>query len=190
MKLSLLDRNNKLFNINEKFPKIAIVGGLIKRKKIIESIEIFYFLFKKGYKFKVFIIGDGVLRQQIELKINSLNPKFGSMILLTGYLNNPIPILKRSDVFFMNSSCEGVSRSLLEACFLEKIIISRSNDGVDELISAGVVCYKFNNSREAEKLLLDFFKKNYRFHKATLPNKYHIVSVIKKYEEFLKIKKY
>lgn len=155
-------------------PKIIIVGSLIQRKKVIESVHLFHKLLRSGHEFFVEILGDGPLRNEIELILRSFAPEHAKFIALRGHIDNPIPAIESSDIFFMNSECEGVSRSLLEAAYLNKILFVRENDGVNDLINAGVQCYKFASQEGAKELLENYLRNASNFEKSKLPEKYNL----------------
>ena len=56
-------------------------------------------------------------------------------IMFTGYIANPFPYLKKSDVFTLTSIIEGLSIALLEAMFLGVTPISTYAGGVEEIIT-------------------------------------------------------
>ena len=58
-------------------------------------------------------------------------------ILFTGFIANPFPYLKQSDVFTLTSIVEGLSIALLEAMFLGVAPISTYAGGVEEIITDG-----------------------------------------------------
>ena len=58
-------------------------------------------------------------------------------IIFTGYIANPFPYLKKSDVFTLTSIIEGLSIALLEAMYLGIAPISTYAGGVEEIITDG-----------------------------------------------------
>jgi glycosyltransferase involved in cell wall biosynthesis len=58
-------------------------------------------------------------------------------VVFTGFITNPFPYLKESDVFTLSSIVEGLSIALLEAMFLGTAPISTYAGGVEEVIIEG-----------------------------------------------------
>ncbi len=58
-------------------------------------------------------------------------------VLFTGFITNPFPYLKKSDVFTLTSIVEGLSIALLEAMFLAVTPVSTYAGGVEEVITDG-----------------------------------------------------
>ena len=64
-------------------------------------------------KFRLIIIGDGTLKPQLQNLISELN--LNDYIEITGYLPNPYPYIKNSDLFVSASHYEGLGNTLIEA---------------------------------------------------------------------------
>ena len=163
--------------------RFVMVGSLIPRKRVRESIEIFSRLFDKGYDFELLIVGDGPLREPLETFLDSLPVGKSGQVKLVGHVDNPIPCVAHSDIVFMNSSCEGVSRSILEAAYLNKVIVSRINDGIEELRASRVVCNSFSSDEEAVEMLANFLNNSLELKQAELPCQYFLESVVQEYCE-------
>jgi len=83
----------------------------------------------------IVIIGQGP--QLEEYKELAATLGIADRILFTGFLANPFPYLKKSDVFTLTSIIEGLSIALLEAMFLAVTPISTYAGGVEEIITNG-----------------------------------------------------
>lgn len=73
-------------------------------------------------KEKLYIVGDGPYKNQLEIKIKELNLE--SKIKLLGSKKNPYSILKNSKGLILSSKYEGLSNVILEALVLEKPVIA------------------------------------------------------------------
>ena len=81
------------------------------------------------------IMGHGP--QLEEYKLLAQNIGIADRILFTGFIANPFPYLKVSDVFTLTSIIEGLSIALLEAMYLSNAPISTYAGGVEEVITDG-----------------------------------------------------
>ena len=73
-------------------------------------------------KEKLYIVGDGPYKNQIEVRIKEL--KLETKVKLLGSKKNPYPILKNSKGLILSSKYEGLSNVILEALILEKPVIA------------------------------------------------------------------
>ncbi len=86
---------------------------LLKAMKILKD---------KGISEKLYIVGDGPSRQEIESEIVELNLK--DKVFLIGNTKNPYIWLKNSNFFVHSSKYEGLPTVLIEALICNKMIIS------------------------------------------------------------------
>lgn len=139
---------------------IVSVSRLVEQKAIDRFIEVHASLIKSGIKNKVFIIGEGPLRHDLEKKIKEFN--VDKTFILLGKKENPYPYIKNSDCFCLLSHYEGLPIAVLEAKVLKKPIIV-TNTAAREAIKnypIGYVCE--NNENEIFNALFNFIsnKKN------------------------------
>lgn len=100
----------------------------------------------EGYDFRVVIVGDGELTQEIRNKIEkqSLN----EVITLTGYMPNPYPEIKESDWLICSSHKESFSLVLIESIFLRTPVITTDCGGPTEIVDNGKYGILIPNSTE------------------------------------------
>lgn len=99
-------------------------------------IRAFAKLHEKNKKTKLFILGDGPLRENLEKTIAECRVE-GSVIL-TGNLTYPFPLIKKCNCFILPSNYEGQPMVLLEARVLEiPLIISNFYTAKDSFIEDG-----------------------------------------------------
>ncbi|WP_426978421.1 CDP-glycerol glycerophosphotransferase family protein [Pseudarthrobacter sp. O4] len=84
---------------------------------------------------RLVILGDGPLRQTLELLIADLD--LTNNVLLGGLRSNPFPALARADCFVLSSNHEGQPMVLLEALTLKKPIISTEIIGAKYVLQDG-----------------------------------------------------
>lgn len=113
-----------LIKAEEKFEKkddyFVMIGRLVNDSKdYLTVIEAFA---DSEIKEKLYIVGDGPYKNQLEIKIKELNLE--SKVKLLGSKKNPYPILKNSKGLILSSKYEGLSNVILEALVLEKPVIA------------------------------------------------------------------
>ena len=127
--------------INSKDKKIISVGELKKEKNFCNLVKAISF-FKKNYsyKLKVIILGDGTERAAIESTIKKENLE--ETIYLLGWVEDPIPYLKESDLFVLSSDYEGFGVVITEALSVGVNVVSTDcPSGPREILNNGEFGY-------------------------------------------------
>ncbi|MCF8384106.1 MAG: glycosyltransferase [Chlorobium sp.] len=117
---------------------IISAGTLIARKGfdfLLRSFARFLEL-TPGAQAGLVIAGDGPQREELEHLAGTLN--IGEKVLFTGFLQNPYPLMKTSDVFVSTSKSEGLSNALIEGMFLECVPVSTFSGGASEIIEEDI----------------------------------------------------
>lgn len=170
---------------------IISISRLHEGKKIDELIDIFSKI--KDETAKLYIIGDGDEKANIEKKIADLNLQ--NRIIMTGYLNKEeqIKYLQESSIFAMTSVSEGLPMVLLEAMsFGIPCIAYKTQSGVCDIINEtnGFVIENRNESEYIEKLnnLLEDEELRHKLSKGCMTkiNEYKEEKVVKYWEMILK----
>ena len=128
-----MSEGESIFNSNDF--NILSVGRLVEQKGYERAIDVFYRLKQEGYKFKWYIIGDGILKKGIQKKINEL--ELNKNICLLGIKDNPYPYIRQCNLFFLPSLYEGFPTVTIEAKVLEKPVLSTEVSGIKEQIING-----------------------------------------------------
>lgn len=124
-------RDPEIFNIlnrqvektKENFKDIYIcVGRLIKRKGQLDLVDAFAEHIKKHPTSKLFLVGEGPLRKELEIKITKLDLK--DKVKLLGQRNDVPELLSKSSYFIFPSYYEGLPGALVEAMFSKLPIIA------------------------------------------------------------------
>lgn len=137
-KLNLLSKEkikNSFFDKNKKYLKIINVARLTKQKDHLTLLKAIKLASEK-IKLKLIIIGKGIEKKKIinYIKENKLN----NTVKLLDYIENPMPYIKRSDIFILSSKFEGLPNVLIEAQSQKKIIISSNcPTGPSEILLKG-----------------------------------------------------
>ncbi|ACF45415.1 glycosyl transferase group 1 [Prosthecochloris aestuarii DSM 271] len=79
------------------------------------------------------IIGSGPQHETFRALAQEL--LIADRVIFTGFLENPLPWLKQSDIFAMTSTNEGISNALLEAMYLNNAPICTRAGGTEEIIT-------------------------------------------------------
>ena len=174
---NLSDREKKL--LKDKY--IVAIARLDNIQKDFSTLtKAFKILKEKGNKEKLYIIGDGPSKYEIEQEIKKNNLE--KDILLIGNKKNPYIWLKNSILFVHSSKYEGLPTVLIEALICEKMIISSNCPTGPKEILAEESCgrlFEVGNFKELANLLeiyLDSEEKRIEF----------IDKIIKRREEFNK----
>lgn len=111
---------------------ICSVGRLIPEKGYNILIRCHKKLLENGLKNKLWIIGEGVERENLEKYIKA--NKLEKSVKLIGFKNNPYKYIKMTDLFVCSSKVEGLSTVLCEAIILNKPIVTTNCPGVSDII--------------------------------------------------------
>ena len=126
---------NKLFD-DVNTIKFITVGRLVDQKGHNYLIDSFFEVKKQVPNSKLIIIGDGTLRQKLEMQIKKRGLK--DDVLLLGFKENPIKYLAKSDIFVLPSKYEGLPTVLLLALACGLPIVSTDCDtGPREILENG-----------------------------------------------------
>ena len=133
----LLERKS-LEEFRKPFPFLITALGRIDKNKGFDFLIRSFARFLKetgASDAGVVIMGCG---QQLE-EFRGLAASLGvaDRTLFTGYIENPFPCLKHSDIFTLTSIVEGLSIALLEAMYLGVASVSTYAGGVEEVITDG-----------------------------------------------------
>jgi len=120
--------------INNDVPVVTSVTWLRKVKGVEFLIEACNILKNKGVKYKCQIVGDGYLRNKIEMMIDQYELK--KNVQLLGQVNHPkvINILLESDIFVLPSLSEGIAISVMEAMAIGLPVVVTDITGMRELV--------------------------------------------------------
>jgi len=136
----------------EKFTFIS-VGRLEYQKNHRAIIEITKNLKCIGFKFELIIVGEGILRNDLQDLINNLD--LNDCVILYGQSNDVNSLLQKSHCFLMPSLWEGMPISILEAGLSKLPIIATPVGSIPEILNndCGIVT-KLNDFESNMKLAL------------------------------------
>ncbi len=115
--------------------KILSIGRLIPLKGFDLAISAADILRKSGYKFKWYLVGNGLLEKELKKQVNTLQLEDTFCIL--GSRDNPYPYIKNADIVVQTSRYEGKSMVLDEAKILGTPIVTTNYETVYDQICDG-----------------------------------------------------
>ncbi|MEG1339122.1 glycosyltransferase, partial [Cetobacterium sp.] len=98
------------------------VSRLVGGKNRVGMVEIYSELKKRGRKEKLYILGDGPDRENIEKKIKELNLENDVFVL--GQKKNPFPWMKNAKLFLHTSMGEGLPTVFIESMLCDTIVVA------------------------------------------------------------------
>ncbi|RPF75571.1 MAG: glycosyltransferase [Rickettsiales bacterium TMED254] len=115
--------DNSLINENLSISNSLVsIGRLTKQKNFSFLISAFGELQKKYKNINLFILGDGEQKQFLESEIQKLDLK--DKVYLVGHQDNIFKYLKHAKIFVLTSLWEDPGFVLLEAAYMNKIVLS------------------------------------------------------------------
>jgi len=188
VKTNSLVQNSKKELIDIEGPYISAMGRLSHQKNFQLLIEA-YSSSEIKQKYKLVVIGDGILKSKLEnlVKVKGLSEN----IIFTGQLENPHPIVAKSQFFVNVSTSESFCNVILEALTLSKPVIATDcNYGPADMIINGQNGFLIPNEDKEElisKLNLlgespDLIKNFSSFAKQSV-EKFNIVNIGDQWEE-------
>jgi glycosyltransferase involved in cell wall biosynthesis len=116
--------------------KIVSIGRLDLNKNVLLQIEVVKSILEcKPIPIDFYIIGSGEMEKDLK---QAAGRYLGQSIFFMGYLSNPYPILKASNLLLVTSHSEGFPTVIVEALSLGIPVITTKVGGSDELIKNGV----------------------------------------------------
>ncbi len=122
-------------SFNPDMVKIIAIGRMVDVKEYSKLIDAAAILASKGLKFEIRIVGDGKLKDELIAQTKSL--QLTDYIHFPGFIANPYPCLKMSDILVLTSSSEALPTVLIEAMTLGIPIVSTRNSGALEITDNG-----------------------------------------------------
>lgn len=187
-KIEILSKENVDINLKNYLERDYIVSVMrltTLQKDFKTLIKAFKVAKENGMKEKLYILGDGPDKKQIENLIAEENLK--EEIFLLGSIKNPYPWIKNAKALVHSSKYEGFGLVLVEALILgTKVISSNCPTGPKEILDYGNLGELFDtgNHNELASILLTKLNQNLKIDKKQI-EKYNIENVIKEYEKII-----
>ena len=124
----------KAANNSEKI--IVNAGRLVSQKNHRVLIDAFKIFFDSHPDYKLYIFGDGILKEKLNNYIVDLN--LSEAVCIKGNVPDLHIQISRADMFVLSSNYEGMSNALLEAMMMGLPCISTDCAGSDEIIENNI----------------------------------------------------
>lgn len=134
---------------------ILMVARLGKEKGVLRAVKAVNALGALKDRINLYIIGDGIEREKIELYIEK--EAMSDIVFLLGEKANPYPYMKQCDLFLISSLSEAAPMVIGEAAFLGAPILSTRTSSAIEMIERtgyGWVCENDEGSLTSELMKL------------------------------------
>jgi glycosyltransferase involved in cell wall biosynthesis len=121
--------------LGKNVPIFIAVGRLSAEKDFKTLLEAFA-ISREIMDARLLILGDGALRT--ELQEYAKNLKIDGDIDWLGFVDNPLPYIKKSDVFIMSSLYEGLPTVVIEALYVGTTVVATdAPGGIREILNDG-----------------------------------------------------
>lgn len=127
------EKPNALKEANPGTKRIGFIGQMIERKNIGHILDVFNDIAKEKQDVELFLLGDGVSRQSLEQKVETLEHK--DRIEFLGFRDDRLEWLQSFDLFVMTSVLEGIPRCLMETMAMGVPVSAYDIAGVDQLLT-------------------------------------------------------
>ncbi len=133
--------NAPSLNLHEEFslpvgsPVIGNIAALVPHKGQDSLIAAASQVLKAIPEARFLIVGTGELQETLQHKIRSLSLE--QQVILTGFRNDVLSILKALDLFVMSSVTEGLGTSVLDAMAARRAVVSTRAGGIPESVVDG-----------------------------------------------------
>lgn len=122
----------KNISIDKECFTFCSIGRLSSQKAYLRLVMVANRLVEKGYRFQIWILGEGPEQSRLEELIEKL--ELQDTVKLLGFQENPYWFLSHSDCYVCSSIAEGYSTTIAEAIALDKPIITTDCAGMSELL--------------------------------------------------------
>ncbi|MGN1326920.1 MAG: glycosyltransferase [Clostridia bacterium] len=143
--------------------RLLQVSRLVEQKAVDRLIKVHSNLIKQGYKHKIFVIGDGPLKEKLQKQIEEAN--VSDTFKLLGARQNPYPYVKNADYFCLFSNFEGYPMVVEEAKILRKYILATNTATREALINYPEYNQVVENSEKGIEEAIKFAIKNKNLNK-------------------------
>jgi glycosyltransferase involved in cell wall biosynthesis len=169
-------------NPNKVLNHIIHVGRFAKVKRHDILIQAFK---KANIDCKLVLVGDGEEKGNIIALIKKLHLE--DKIIMTGYLQNPYPLIKDAKILIISSEYEGLPTVLIEALALSTLVISTNCiSGPSEILIDDLSKYlvKVNHTNDLSKMIKEVYTSEYKIPNYII-NNFELNNIISQYKELI-----
>lgn len=136
-----------VYPFNKTVFNLIAVGNLLPVKDHTKLIKAVSRLKQDNIPFVLRILGEGHLYLELTNLIKSLD--LTHQIILEGFVENPYPLMKNSDIFIMSSNSEALPSALIEAMILGMPSVVTNCSGCREVAAQGAYSLVTANNESA-----------------------------------------
>lgn len=126
-----ITKEAKAFDVEKTGLTIIAVGRICEQKRYDRLLKATKLLVDRGYDFTLKILGTGILKSEMKSLCHTLC--LDSNVEFLGYVENPYPYIKNSDVLVLSSDVEGYPTVVCEAMTLGIPVVATNISGTLEL---------------------------------------------------------
>jgi glycosyltransferase involved in cell wall biosynthesis len=116
-------------------PVVANVGALVPHKGQKHLLEAMSHVLREVPDAHLLIFGEGELRPQLERQIKEL--RLEKHVLLAGFRQDVLQLVKSADLFVMSSITEGLGSTVLDAMAMKLAVVGTEAGGIPEAVVPG-----------------------------------------------------
>lgn len=124
-------KSKEKISIDSIHPLLGTIGRLEEVKGYFRLVQCAKKLCEEGYKFEIWIIGQGSQKEKIEKYI--VDNQLSNCVKLLGFQKNPYKYIAQCDAFICSSYAEGFSTAATESLIIGKPIFTVECAGMREL---------------------------------------------------------
>lgn len=128
------EQNQYFFSEKQIYKKILSIGRLEKVKDH-QTLLLAFKEIQKKYFAKLIILGEGTNRKEISKWVNEMGLE--NDVIMPGFVQNPLPIMRESDVLVNASKHESFSIVIVEALACHCPVVSTACGGPEEILANG-----------------------------------------------------
>lgn len=183
----IVELSNEVLDIeiNKDTFNVVTVGRLVEQKGYDRLLKVHKKLMDENIKYKLYILGDGEKRSELEEYIKYNNLK--NTVEILGFKSNPYKYIKNCDLFISTSRDEAYPTVAIETTILGTPMIATNCAGVNEILDNGRYGIIVENDENAiyngfKDILTD--KKKYKYYKENIKERQNYFNFKKSINDF------
>ena len=142
-------------DVSNDSPMLVHVGGFTFEKNHVGLIRIFENVLQKSPGARLYLIGDGPMRKEIEHLVNTKG--LYDKVIFKGFQKEPLQWIQKADVLLLPSHIEGLPGVILEAFYCKTPVVAYDTGGIKEVVipnQTGWLISKDDEAAFADAVLL------------------------------------
>jgi len=143
---------------------IGFVGHFSQLKGVETLLHAFFMLTKSVRDVELVLVGDGPLRKRLECMSNRMG--LTGKVIFTGYIKNPLDVMREFDILVVPSLYEGCPSVILEAFSADVPVLGGNAGGIPELLKAEQLLFPVSNQEELFYKLKEIISSEFKYSEA------------------------